>query len=114
MKFKVGDRVKIKKTSEICIVILKNNIYEPEYETETVNLLNIETERYLGFFNEEDLELDDSLEQLAVKKFKEELKEKINKLLSKEFIDSLYNDSRQEVTFRVTEKKEEILKLLEE
>jgi len=45
---------------------------------------------------------------------REELKEKINKLLSKEFIDSLYNDSRQEVTFRVTEKKKEILKLLEE
>ena len=82
MKFEVGDRVRIKKTSEICIVVSKNDIYEPEYETETVNLLNIETERYLGFFTEDDLELDDSLEQLAVEKFKEELKDKINNILN--------------------------------
>lgn len=64
-------------------------------------------------------EIYNGLNDNAIKKLKgfidrKELKEKINKLLSKEFIDSLYNDSRQEVTFRVTEKKEEILKLLEE
>ena len=53
----------------------------------------------------------DNIDKMFINK--EEFKEKINKLLSKEFIDSLYNDSRQEVTFRVIEKKKEILKLLE-
>jgi len=110
MKFEVGDRVRIKKTSEICIVVSKNDIYEPEYETETVNLLNIETERYLGFFTEDDLELDDSLEQQAVNKFKEELKEKVILIFKKMLEDKTITDDNFLI---YNEFKCEILKLLE-
>ncbi len=114
MKFKVGDRVRIKKTSEICIVVSKNDIYEPEYETETVNLLNIETERYLGFFTEDDLELDDSLEQLAVEKFKEELREKINaKIMLLGMCSDVYVEEEAKNKVIKIKQLKEILKLLE-
>jgi hypothetical protein len=89
MKFKIGDRVKVKSTGEINI-LTETYLIKHERKGHLVNDIygTIDTYFKLGNsqyrFLEEDLELVQTSEQIAVEKalkeFKEELKDKINEI----------------------------------